>query len=475
MKKIAHFFLLFAITVSFGQTPCENGMAGEYPCNGYDLLFEMTASAFGSDNANDSWGWTDPETGSEYALIGLDDGTAFLNIDDPINPVYLGRLDTHTVASLWRDVKTYGNYAFIVSEASGHGMQVFDLTRLRDVVNPPLNFTEDAHYSGFGNAHNLVINENSGYAYGVGTQTYNGGPHFVDISTPLYPKAAGGFATDSYSHDGQVITYNGPDTDHTGKEIYIGSNTSFVSIVDITDKSNPQAIATATYSNTVYTHQGWFTQDQRYFILGDEIDEINLGFNTRSIVFDFQDLDNPELHFEYEGPTAATDHNGYVKDDIYYLANYTAGVRMIDISGIDNQDFQETGFFDVYPSGNNAGYNGAWNVYPYFESGTLLVSTLSYSDQDFVPGMLLIRDSTLASPDISAIEVYMYPNPASETLTIEAPNQDVFKIAIYDMAGKELFQTKQTGALLTIDVSTLSQGVYFVTLNDIHTKKLIIQ
>ena len=148
---------------------------------------------------------------------------------------------------------------------------------------------------------------------------------------------------------------------------------------------------------------------------------------------------------------------------------------MIDISGIDNQDFQETGFFDVYPSGNNAGYNGAWNVYPYFESGTLLVSTLRYSDQDFVPGMLLIRDSTLASIDISGIEISMYPNPASETLTIEAPNQDVFKIAIYDMATKELFQTNQTDALLTIDVSSLSKGVYIVSINDILTKKLIIQ
>ncbi len=181
------------------------------------------------------------------------------------------------------------------------------------------------------------------------------------------------------------------------------------------------------------------------------------------------------MHFEYEGPTEATDHNGYVKDDVYYLANYTAGVRMIDISGIDNQDFQETGFFDVYPSGNNAGYNGARNVYPYFESGTLLVSTLRYSDQDFVPGMLLIRDSTLASIDISGIEISMYPNPASETLTIEAPNQDVFKIAIYDMATKELFQTNQTDALLTIDVSSLSKGVYIVSINDILTKKLIIQ
>jgi hypothetical protein len=89
--------------------------------------------------------------------------------------------------------------------------------------------------------------------------------------------------------------------------------------------------------------------------------------------------------------------------------------------------------------------------------------------------MLLIRDSTLASPDKSSIEVSMYPNPASERLTIEAPNQDVFKIAIYDMGGKELFQTNQTDALLTIDLSNLSQGVYFVSINDIHTKKLIIQ
>ena len=127
------------------------------------------------------------------------------------------------------------------------------------------------------------------------------------------------------------------------------------------------------------------------------------------------------------------------------------------------------------PHGNNAGYNGAWNVYPYFESGTLLVTTLRYSDENFVPGMLLIRDSSLASSDINTIEVSMYPNPASETLTIEAPNQDVFKVAIFDMAGKELFQTEQTSALVTIDVSSFSQGVYFVTLNDTLTKKLIMQ
>lgn len=475
MKNYVPLYLLCFVVSIYGQTPCQNGMAGNYPCNGYDLLSQMSVSEFDSTNANDSWGWTDPDTGSEYALIGLFDGTAFVNIDDPVNPIYLGKLDTHTDPSLWRDIKTYQNYAFVVSEAPGHGMQVFDLTRLRDVTNAPVNFTEDAHYDGFGSAHNVVINENSGYAYGVGSSTYNGGPHFVDISNPLNPIPAGGFATDSYSHDGQVVIYNGPDTDYTSREIYIGSNTSFVSIVDITDKSNPQSIATMTYSNTVYTHQGWFTQDHRYFILGDEIDEINLGFNTRSIVFDLQDLDNPELHFEYEGPTAATDHNGYVKGDTYYLANYTAGVRMIDISGIDNQDFQETGFFDVYPSSNNAGYNGAWNVYPYFESGTVLVTTLRYSDEDFVPGMLLIRDSSLASTDISAIEVSMYPNPSRDILTIEAPNQDVFNISIADISGKVLFETQKPQDVFNIDVSTLSKGMYLVRINHTLTKKFLVE
>lgn len=475
MKNYVPLYLLCFVVSIYGQTPCQNGMAGNYPCNGYDLLSQMSVSEFDSTNANDSWGWTDPDTGSEYALIGLFDGTAFVNIDDPVNPIYLGKLDTHTDPSLWRDIKTYQNYAFVVSEAPGHGMQVFDLTRLRDVTNAPVNFTEDAHYDGFGSAHNVVINENSGYAYGVGSSTYNGGPHFVDISNPLNPTPAGGFVTDSYSHDGQVVIYNGPDTDYTSREIYIGSNTSFVSIVDITDKSNPQSIATMTYSNTVYTHQGWFTQDHRYFILGDEIDEINLGFNTRSIVFDLQDLDNPELHFEYEGPTAATDHNGYVKGDTYYLANYTAGVRMIDISGIDNQDFQETGFFDVYPSSNNAGYNGAWNVYPYFESGTVLVTTLRYSDEDFVPGMLLIRDSSLASTDISAIEVSMYPNPSRDILTIEAPNQDVFNISIADISGKVLFETQKPQDVFNIDVSTLSKGMYLVRINHTLTKKFLVE
>ena len=205
---------------------CENGFAGSYPCNNYDLVGHIDLTTLGGNSGNDCWGWTDPSSGKEYALMGLNSGTSFIDISDLEFPRIVGFLPTHTTNSSWRDIKTYGNYAFIVSEASGHGMQVFDLTKLGEIAAgaSPVNFTEDAHYDGFGDAHNIVINDTQGYAYAVGTNTYNGGPHFVDISNPLNPVAAGGYGEDAYSHDAQVVTYNGPDNDYTGREILIGSN-----------------------------------------------------------------------------------------------------------------------------------------------------------------------------------------------------------------------------------------------------------
>ena len=376
MKKTFPIFLLLASFIAIGQTPCLNGMAGDYPCNGYDLQSFIPFSTFDASTGNDSWGWTDPQDGSEYALMGLNNGTVFIDITDPINPVYLGKLPTHTTSTTWRDVKVYNNYAFVVSEAGGHGMQVFDLTRLRNVVSPPESFTEDAHYDGFGSAHNIVINEESGYAYAVGAD-FSGGAHFINIQNPLNPLGEGGYAGSGYTHDAQVITYNGPDSDYTGREIYVGSNENEVVIVDVTDKTNPVLISTATYTNDAYTHQGWFTEDLNYFIVGDEVDELDFGFNTKTIVFDFTDLDNPQFDFDHFGTTTAIDHNGYTKGDKYYLANYTAGMTVLDISDLQNQNISELGYFDTYPNSNSADFSGAWNVYPYFESGNIVISNYS--------------------------------------------------------------------------------------------------
>ncbi|MEP0133222.1 MAG: choice-of-anchor B family protein [Eudoraea sp.] len=369
-----------------GFMPCNNGMAGIYPCNGYDFLGRISLADFSASSANDIWGWTDITTGKEYALVGVNNGTAFVDITDTEQLIYLGKLPSATVSSSWRDIKVYQDHAFIVSEAGGHGMQVFDLTKLRNVVNAPETFVADTRYTGFGNAHNIVINEVSGYAYAVGTETFNGGAHFINIQDPKNPIAAGGYGANGYSHDAQVVSYNGPDADYTGQEIFIGANENQVAIVDITDKDNPMQISTFQYTNIGYTHQGWFSEDQRYFILGDELDEIQLGFDSRTLVFDLSDLDNPILHTTYLGETAAIDHNGYVKGDIFYLANYTAGVRILDISGIDGQSIVEEGFFDSYPTNNTAAFEGVWSVYPYFESEKIIVN-------DINSGLFVIKKS----------------------------------------------------------------------------------
>jgi choice-of-anchor B domain-containing protein len=362
-----------------GLEACEGGVADSYPCSGYDLLGRVSLSEFSAGSGNDIWGWTDAATGREFALVGLDNGTAFVEISGD-EPIYLGKLPTATSASPWRDVKVYGDHVFIVSEANNHGIQVFNLGRLRFVSNPPVTFSADATYSGIGNAHNIVINEEMGFAYPVGTarsDAFNGGVHFIDVSNPTSPNGIGGYGSNGYTHDAQVVTYNGPDSDYVGREIFIGSNETQIAIVDISDKSNPQEISSLSYSQLGYTHQGWFTEDQRYFLLGDELDETDFGFNSRTLVFDFSDLDAPTLHFEYQGPTAAIDHNGYVLGDEFYLANYTAGMRVIDISDIENERMTETGFFDTYPQNNTAQFDGAWSVYPYFESGKIVINDIN--------------------------------------------------------------------------------------------------
>jgi choice-of-anchor B domain-containing protein len=360
--------------------PCENGMAGEYPCEGYDLLGRISLEDFESDSGNDIWGWMDTSTGKEYALMGLDDGTAFVDISDTENLIYLGKLPSATTSSPWRDIKVYKDFAYIVAEANNHGVQVFDLKKLRDTNNLPKVFSANYRYTDIGNAHNIVINEETGFAYPVGTDRndqFNGGVHFLDLQNPGTPNSAGGWGVNGYTHDAQVINYTGPDTDYVGSEIFVGANEDQVVIVDVSQKNTPLTISTLGYPFIGYTHQGWFTEDQRYFILGDELDEINSGFRSRTLIFDVTDLDNPVLHDTYLGLTSAIDHNGYVVGDEFFLANYTAGVRVLDISGIAEKSVFETGFFDTYPVNDNTQFDGVWSVYPFLNSGKILVSDIN--------------------------------------------------------------------------------------------------
>ena len=158
----------------------------------------------GGSIGNDIWGWTDPQDASEYALMGMDNGTVFVRLNDPDNPVIVGRLPTATVNAPWRDIKVAQNHAYIVADNVGnHGMQVFDLTRLRG-VSDNRTFLADIVYGDFGSAHNVVINEQTGFAYVVGSDTCNGGLHMIDIKVPGNPRFAG-----CHASDGDTLNYPG--------------------------------------------------------------------------------------------------------------------------------------------------------------------------------------------------------------------------------------------------------------------------
>jgi len=388
---------------------CTNGMSDDiYPCENIDMLAHVSTEELMGEPlesglvVNDVWGWTDPKTEKEYVLVGLNDGVTFVDISTPTEPVVVGKLnepevvaqsrDTEAVPQLlhdegkssWRDLRVFENHLYVVSDGQSHGLQVFNLTQLRNINNPPEIFSEDVHYTQFGNAHNIAINNETGFAYVVGSDTYGGGLHIIDISTPQDPKFAGfhsdstvGFDQTGYVHDTQCVNYQGPDANYQGDQICINSSETHLVIADVTNKQFTNTIGKATYQNVGYAHQGWLTEDHRYFLLDDEFDENQTGSNTRTYIWDLQDLENPELIGTYEDETTSIDHNQYVKGDYVYQSNYTSGLRILSLENIEDGQLSETAYFDTFPENNTVNFDGSWSNYPFFESGVVAVADIS--------------------------------------------------------------------------------------------------
>ena len=380
--------------VTGGEVLCEEGAAAGFSCEAVDLLAFLPSSAIGAEpweRVSDIWGWADPETGREYALVGRSGGAAIVDVTDPAAPRYVGVVAANPSGA--RDLKVYADHLFFTGDGAGdHGLVVFDLTRLRDTSGDPASpnggvvFDADAVYRGIASAHNLVMDAESGFAFPVGSsgggETCGGGLHMVDVRDPKAPVFAGCFTDDvgliapGRTHDAQCVVYRGPDDRYHGRQVCFISNESLLRIVDITEKEAPTPIGGASHPGVAYIHQGWLTEDHRYYYLDDELDElVGTASRTRTYIYDVAELDDPILVGSVDGPTGATDHNLYVKGDRMYQANYQAGFRLFDIS--DPEAPEEIGWFDTTPyEGDPPGFVGAWTAYPFFESGTVVVTSM---------------------------------------------------------------------------------------------------
>ena len=372
--------------------PCVQGYAGEFPCSKVDLLSYVPSADLGATFINDIWGWTDPETGTDYALVGSAEGVIFVDISDPKRPDVLGILPTASTdgGDFWRDIKVYADHAFVVSENEDHPMQVFDLAELRGASGYNV-FAAVAEYFGpagneIGHAHNIAINTDIGHAYIVGTDSFAGGLHIVDVTDPANPTFAGGFDGHGYTHDTQCLQYSGPDADYQGRSLCFSSNATFdgspffntLSIVDVTDPANPVPIAEADYPGDGYSHQGWLTPDQSYFLHNDELDELFFGVNTTTRIFDVRNLDDPVLTSTVAHDTTAIGHNVYTEGRYMFASNYTAGLRVFDITDVASGELPEVAYFDLYPENDNAAFEGGtWSNYPYFgQKGVVAVASI---------------------------------------------------------------------------------------------------
>ena len=373
----------------------------------------------GASFLSDIWGWTSPDSGDEYAIVGSTSGVAFVRVTDPTAPEFLGLVPTtnpDTLRNFWWDIKTYNNHAYWTTEVNNAGVTIFDLTRLDGLSAAPSDtlLTEDASYHGGGyiRAHNISINEDTGFAYLTGVSKDPAvDPGFTDEGLvildlkidPLAPVEVGQILGID-SHDAQIVSYAGPDTDYAGREIAFVFNGGDleIGIYDVTDKNNILEIATPTHPGASFTHQGWLTEDHRFLVVGDEEDELfgisdprnpDLPDTARTYFFDVQDLNNPNFVGFFDSPAASIDHNLFVKGDRVYQANYTAGVRVLDISNlaVDVNLVSELAHMDTEPRLPNKNMNhninifiGPWGVFPFFDSGTIAAS-------DGLNGLILMR------------------------------------------------------------------------------------
>lgn len=372
-----------------------------------------------TEKVNDIASWYDGEEGITYLLVGCENGTALFRMLPGARPIFMGKLPTQTVTSLWRDIKVVHDHAYIVSEAPAHGMQVMDLEALRawSPLDGPVTWSPDTVVSAPSTAHNVVAFEEASKVIQVGTSTMGGGAAIFDVSEPLAPSLIGEVSEYGSFHDAQALIYNGPDAAHVGKEILFAAGGEKLWILDITDASDVELIGVSTYTNPHFSHQVWVSETHDHAFLGDELDETSAGAATRTMVFDLTDLDHPQEVEVYHAETTASDHNQYTHGEWLFQSNYRAGLRMLSDAWPQSNVLTERGFFDPLEESSGPGFQGAWSHVICEEEGVLAFTSIN-------EGLWVVRPqfARLDNVAISLCEPGTIPTPNvwSMTLKVEA-------------------------------------------------------
>ncbi len=387
--------------------PCVDGMAaGTFPCSGLDLESYVSLDVLSLDAASGSnlWGFADADDGREYAVIGVSNGTSVVDVTDPAAPRVVGAVPGPQ--SAWREVKVYQKwnpaterhdaFAYVVSEAPTAGLQILDLSNVPDSVSLAATFRafDTSHTVSISNVDPATGLAADGGAepvlYVQGARQPTVGIFALSIADPRAPAVLGRY-TETYGHDTWIGRAAGERAaacapGHDPCDIVVVWTGRSVRVLDWTEKTVPRVISETLYADLAYPHSGWISTDGDYLFSMDEFDERVTGADSRVRIFDVHDWAHPVLAGVWTSDTHAIEHNGYTRGDRYYLSHYERGVTILDVR--DPLSPIEAAFFDTFPAGEAAEFHGAWGVYPYLPSGTILASNI-----DGAAGLFILRES----------------------------------------------------------------------------------
>lgn len=469
MQKLLLLICLVILTGNFN--------AQTYPSLNINLLAHMNPETdnTGTDGRKYSgcWGWAQTNKSREYAIVGTSSQTYFIDVTNPANPVIADSVKAKHAGCTWREMKTYQNYCYIVSDDSPpNTFQIVDMQYLPDSVHVIHNGT-----TYFERSHTIFIDNDKMYcgsvtdAAGAGYSTMR----VYSLATPTAPVLIRKLEQDINNTIIDVV-----------HDMYVRNDTVYAScgykgfhILKLTANNTFSLMQSYTnYAYSGYNHSSWQTDDRKTMVFADEV-----GAHLPAKVIDVSNFNNITLVDTIRSSYTATAHNPYIVGNRWcWLSSYQDGLYLYDISNPANTTIY--GYFDTQPQTGTTNYSGNWGAYPYLPSKIIIACDMQngifiLDGDNTYKSSVGIKDQSSQSSMFS-----VYPNPAKDEIHFLIANQahKNVKCVITDVLGKivysETLNINDAFYKTTIQSSDLKNGCYFITLKGNHineTKKILIQ
>jgi len=376
-----------------------------------DITLVGSTTLTGQSSICDVWGWVDPNTNKEYAIVGNWSGPARLYIVDvsnPANPTEVAFID----GASGFDPKVFEHYIYTCDGNSlGNDSRVIDISTPSSPVLLPGSFRS---------AHNIAISE-SGYM-------------FLDVSgLSLWDLNTTPTAPDSLWHAGNLNGHDSTPVDNDRVWDFAGWD-GFAKLWDYSNPSLPVLLSTITNPSINYWHSGDQSDDGNYVYI---CDELATGPLQQDIyVYDISNLASP-TYVTGITDTDAIVHNLYIIGGLAFVSHYNSGFKTIDV-----RNPASPVVLDSYDTNVQSGetFDGAFGVYPFGPNGLVFIS--DWDNGLFVFQVEGFNGSPTAIQETpgqvaGAVLHQNFPNPfnPSTTISYDLSVADMVTLSVYDVRG----------------------------------------